>query len=520
MAFGQAPAPQAAETTPKFDAADVHLSPHGANLYMTGGVLRGGRYDAKNATMVDLIQNAYGVDADKILGGPSWLELDRFDVIAKAPARATQDTVKLMLQAELADRFKLVVHKDSKAMPAFVLSQGKGKPKLREASGQGTPGCQGKPMTQQPGVVPKPVVECRGVTMEAFARQLANFAGPYVTNGIVDQTGLQGSWDFEITWTPRQVLTLAGADGVTIFDAVDKQLGLKLESQKVSIPVLMVDSVERKPTPNSPSVSANLPPPPPTEFEVAEIKPSKPDAQPNGRLQPGGRLDVEALPLKQLIQVAWDLNGDDALSGPKFLDSEKFDIVAKAYTNSVAPADAPQIDIDDLRVMLRNLLIERFKMKVHMEDKPTPAYTLTAAKPKLQKADPANRTRCFEGPGADGKDPRLEKPILSRLLTCQNTSMAQLSEILQYQANGYVHSPILDQTGLTDSYDFTLSFSSIGVLQNGLPGQEANGNSSDPNGGISLPDAVNKQLGLKMEIVKRPLPVLVIDHMEEKPIDN
>ena len=75
--------------------------------------------------MVDLIRTAYGVDADKVLGGPSWLESDRFDVIAKAPPSATPETAKLMLQALLAERFKLVVHTDSHALPGFVLTVGK-----------------------------------------------------------------------------------------------------------------------------------------------------------------------------------------------------------------------------------------------------------------------------------------------------------------------------------------------------------------------------------------------------------
>jgi uncharacterized protein (TIGR03435 family) len=496
---------------------------------MTGGVLRGGRYDIRNATMLDLVRTAYSMDDDsKVQGGPSWLELDRFDVIAKAPPSATQDSVKLMLQSLLADRFKLVVHTGSKPLQVFVLSLGKGKPKLKESDGTGAPGCQPPPNQPppEPGVIRKAVVQCHNMTMEKFAPQLRGMAGAYLgANPIVNQTGLEGSWDFDLTWTAKALLPAAGADGISIFDAVDKQLGLKVELQKVATPVIVVDSVNQKPSPNPPGVSTNLPPPAPSEFEVADIKPSKPDAPTMGRLQPGGRLDLQSFPMKQLISLAWDINDPDVLlaDAPKWMDSAKFDVVAKASTSTNGPADAPQIDIDDLRVMLRALLIDRFKMKVHTEDRPVPAYVLTAVKPKLQKADPTNRTGCHEGPGADGKDPRIANPILSRLITCQNMTMAQLSEQLQYQAGGYVHTPVLDSTGLTDAYDFTLSFSTIGALQNGLPGQQApagGANASDPNGGISLPDAVSKQLGLKMELQKRPIPVLVIDHVEEKPTDN
>jgi uncharacterized protein (TIGR03435 family) len=173
--------------------------------------------------------------------------------------------------------------------------------------------------------------------------------------------------------------------------------------------------------------------------------------------------------------------------------------------------------------MFQALLIDRFKMKVHYEDRPVSGYVLTAGKPKLQKADPSNRTGCHEGPGADGKDPRIATPVLSRLLTCQNMTIAQLAEQLPNLANGYVHTPVLDSTRLTDAYDITLSFSAIGVLQNGVPSQQpvaGEANASDPSGGISLPDAMYKQLGIKMEMKKRPMQVLVIDHVEEKPTDN
>jgi uncharacterized protein (TIGR03435 family) len=518
---------QSADTAPEFDIADVHVSPRTTVAYMSGGVLRAGRYEIRRATMLDLIRLAYGVDDDgKIQGGPSWLELDRFDVVAKAPPSATQDSAKLMLQALLAERFKLVVHMDSKALPAFVLTLGKGKPKLKEADGSGNTGCQGQPQTPQPGVIPYAMVSCHNMTMEAFAPTLHGLAGAYLTSPVVDSTGLKGAWDFDVKWTARALLGQAGADGISIFEAIDKQLGLKLEAQKISMPVIVVDSANEKPADNPPGVTTSLPPPPPAEFEVADIKPSALGANMGGQgLLPGGRIELRGAPLKLLIQVAWDINNpDEMLAGaPKFLDSARFDVIAKASTVTSGPATAQQIDIDALRLMFQALLTDRFRMKVHYEERPVSGYVLTAVKPKLQKADPSNRTGCHEGPGPDGKDPRIAMPVLSRLLTCRNMTIAQFAEQLPNLANGYVHTPVLDLTELTEHYDFTLSFSAIGVLQNGLPGQRpaaGGADASDPSGGISLPDAMNKQLGLKMELRKRPTQVLVIDHVEEKPTDN
>src|SRR5438132_42456 len=186
-AFGQS-----AVTPPVFDIADVHSSAHSTNPNMTGGTIRAGRYELRKATMVDLIRTAYSVDADSVVGGPSWLESDRFDVIAKAPPSTSPETVKLMLQALLADRFKLIVHTDSKPVAAFVLSAGKGKPKLKESEGSGSAGCQPQPQQPEAGGPPLYfVVSCRHMTMEAFARELRRF-GDYIPNPVVDSTGLEG----------------------------------------------------------------------------------------------------------------------------------------------------------------------------------------------------------------------------------------------------------------------------------------------------------------------------------------
>jgi uncharacterized protein (TIGR03435 family) len=501
---------QSAGAPPAFEIADVHLSAHATNPYMSGGVLRGGRYDLRNATMLDLIQTAYGVDdSSKIVGGPGWLNTDRFDVAAKAPPSTPPETLTLMLQALLAERFKLVVHTDNRPLPAFVLSVGKGKPKLKEADGSGETGCQGQRQDPAPGEVRYTAISCHNMTMEAFGNLLRGMATAYVTDPAVDQTGLTGAWDFDLKWSPRGQAATAGSSFISLFDAVDKQLGLKLEPKKVALPVVVVDSVNQKPTDNPSDVTTGLPPPPPAEFEVAAIRPSMPGAQQNAKIQ-NGRLDLQGFTLKSLITIAWNINSDDMLVGaPKFLDSTRFDIVAKAAT--------AQIDDDDLLLMLRALLMDRFKLTTHMETRPASVYTLTAVKPKLQKADPSNRSECKNGPGADGKDPRIANPKLGRLVSCNNTTMTQLAEQFQNFANGYIHDTVVNATGIEGAYDFTLSFSGAGALQN-RNGDAAG--ASDPSGALSLFDAVNKQLGLKLELQKRPVPVLVIDHVEEKPTEN
>lgn len=519
-AFGQAGIIASGTSAPAFEAADVHVSAKSRMPSMAAGGLRGTRYLVRQATMVDLISLAYDIDNDKILAGPKWLDTDRFDVSARAPSGSTPEQVKLMLQTLLAERFSLKFHKDSKELPGFVLSTGSGKPKMKPAADASAPWtCQGQPQTAPPSpdTIPQQVVDCHSMSMDDFARivgQIANNSG----NGL-NKTGLDGKWDFTIKWTPPALLARAGADGISIFDAVDKQLGLKLEAGKVPQPVIFVDSVNEAPTPNAADISKFLPPPPALEFEGAVVKPTNPDFK-GTRMQilPSGQINIQGATLSILLQQFYDVTSDMMQGAPKFMDEDRWDITGKVI--STDPGQPAQADPETRTKLIIKLLEDRFKLKMHFEDRVVPAYTLSSVKPKMAKADPTTRTGCNEGPGPDGKDPRLANPVLSRLLYCRNITMAQFAERLPQLANGYVHSAVLDKTGLTDAYDFTLSFSAIGILQNSLQGPGQPGGAADPNGALSLPDAVSKQLGLKLELEKRLAPVLVIDHVEQKPTEN
>src|SRR5258708_20269998 len=398
---------QSTDPQPKFEIADVHMSPHRTFPFSDGGNLHGDRFGFHQATMLDLIAYAYGLDPSLVQGGPIWLETDRFDVIAKVPPKTSKETLKLMVRSLLAERFSLVTHTGSKPMPAWVLTVGKGKAKLKEGDDAGKSDCQYQepPPNQVPGTVSNIVFVCHNTTMDEFPTALHDWSGVYLTDPAVDSTGLKGAWDFDIKWTGKGLLQKAGADGISIFDAVDKQLGLKLDLQTAPRPVLIVDSVNQKPTPNPPGLEKVLPAPPPAQFDVATIKPGKPDADFRGRIN-GDQVNVQGTTLKFLITFAWDLNPNDSevLAGaPKWLDSDRFDILAKASSEGQG-GDAPRIEIEDLRQMLQALLIDRFKMKSHREDLPVSAYTVIAVNPQLRKADPLSRARCMEGPGPDAKD--------------------------------------------------------------------------------------------------------------------
>src|SRR5258708_4900871 len=174
--------------------------------------------------------------------------------------------------------------------------------------------------------------------MTAFADGMISMAGAgqYFNNRlVVDQTELKGAWDFTFKFTPKVPagLTTTG-ENIPLFDAFEKQLGLRLEAATVPMPVIAVDSVSRKPTENPPDVTRSFPPLP-TEFDVAEIKPAVAATGPGGGgPRPeikNGRIYLPNISLKNLVTLAWDINGDDMMANaPKWMESERFDVIAKA----------------------------------------------------------------------------------------------------------------------------------------------------------------------------------------------
>jgi len=205
------------------------------------------------------------------------------------------------------------------------------------------------------------------------------------------------------------------------------------------------------------------------------------------------------------------------------MDEDHFDIIAKAPAEiAIEDTDNPTsrsnpLNLDAIRPMLQALLISRFRIEFHMEDRPLNALTMTARNAKLAKADPSERTTCIEGTGgADPKNLKNAHYSFGRVVTCQNVSMAQFVELLPRMAGAYVQTDVLNKTGLEGGWDF--SFSPLGLL-NQQAGNDGPGQPSEPNGAISLSEALMSQVGLKLDTEKRPAPVLV-DKIERTPIEN
>ena len=214
--------------------------------------------------------------------------MKRFDISAKADPKTSDADLKLMLQSLLAERFKLVMHKGEVPMPAFLLTAPGGKSKMKQAVEGEDKGCKpGPPETA--GGAPLVAISCAGMSLDQFAEFLNQAAAAYLTEPVLNQTGLEGGWNFTLKWTDKEdAWTWWAPRPLPIFEAVEEgTLDWKLELKTAPRSVWIVDSVEEKPTPNSPAVFKELLALPPAQFEVATIKPSRPDAQMMGTIRSG-----------------------------------------------------------------------------------------------------------------------------------------------------------------------------------------------------------------------------------------
>ena len=289
---------QAPESPPAFEAASIKPNKTGDGRVFIG-FQPGGRFNATGITLRMLIAIAYGTPQPlpnaQIFGGPGWIGSDRFDIVAKAEgdvAPGPNGPLPLMLRTLLADRFRLAVHNETRELPIYALvlarSDGKLGPQLHPAAvdcaviaasrgrggvpppgGAGAPGDRGAGRAGGPGgpgfgpsgrpvcgmMVGPANIAAGGQSVAQFAALLSG----RVQRLVVDRTGLTGNFDIDLTWTPDQIpqgppgglppgappLPPIDPNGPSIFTAVQEQLGLKLESTKGPVGVLVIDRAEQ-----------------------------------------------------------------------------------------------------------------------------------------------------------------------------------------------------------------------------------------------------------------------------------
>jgi len=217
----------------------------------------GGGFVAANVPLRHVIRVAFQLQDNQIVGGPGWIDTDRFDIEAKASTASAVPGVELLqrLQSLLADRFKLTTHRETRELPVFALQRVRGDGSL--GSGMRPTTC---PDLEVDFTQPKPCANIgystgfltlRGAPMAPFTQELAR----YMDRMVIDRTGLDGRYDIELKWSPEQQqlgaapVPPAPQDRPAIFTALQEQLGLRLESTRAPVEVLVIDSVE-PPTPN------------------------------------------------------------------------------------------------------------------------------------------------------------------------------------------------------------------------------------------------------------------------------
>jgi uncharacterized protein (TIGR03435 family) len=229
-------------------------------------------------------------------------------------------------------------------------------------------------------------------------------------------------------------------------------------------------------------------------FEVAEVKVNKSGT---GRISVqlvNGQARLINAPMRLMIAAAYAVNPDAVTGGPGWIESDRFDLIAKAN---------PDATEADLRAMLKALLVERFKLKAHVEDKITSTYALTVAKGghKLKESTPGKPAdpRCPPGEGAPEQIHR----------ACEHITMAELAQALQGMAPRYITMPVVDKTDLKGWWAFQLDWTPMAA-----PDQ-----TNETAGGLTMFDALAK-IGLKLERAKLPVPIVVVESLERVPVDN
>jgi uncharacterized protein (TIGR03435 family) len=272
-------------------------------------------------------------------------------------------------------------------------------------------------------------------------------------------------------------------------------------SQGAPLPLVLTRA-----TPETAWTIPDPPPPPKTMaadakpgFEVATIKPSKPEERFSILVNRSGMLNTTNTSLSDLIKFAYGLHPRQVTKGPAWFESEKFTITAKPDTEGVPNAQ-------QLRGMMQKLLEDRFQLTFHNEKKELSVYVITVTKTgaKLTKNESGGALPGFGGGGVRGMNVR-------------NSTIAEFASIMQANA---LDQPVIDQTGLgTARWDFVLKWTPDGA-QAQSPGAAPAALPADP--GDAPPDifaAFQQQLGLKLENTKTPVDVMVIDRVE-KPSDN
>jgi len=218
----------------EFEVASIHPTPPQPPGTMSIGMsIDKGMMRATGMTLKFLIEEAYDVRDFQVIGGPSWIGSLQYDINAKVDGEPTDEQMRTMIQSLLADRFKLQVHRDKKEMPCYALVVGKAGSKLKAPEMD----AEGKPKGSMS--MSRGSFTGQGMPVKAIAHAVEQVLG----RAVIDKTGLTGTFDFKLDWTPDEART--DGEGSSIFTALQEQLGLRLENTRGMVDIVIVDRLEK-----------------------------------------------------------------------------------------------------------------------------------------------------------------------------------------------------------------------------------------------------------------------------------
>jgi bla regulator protein blaR1 len=464
-------------------------------------------------------------------GGPKWTESDLFDISVQLDKADFADWDKLsfpqqiervrpLVQTLLEQRFMLKEHAAMISTPVYALEQAKGGSKLKEVPKPTAAELEEDEKRREANKAADPPQLGLNVTPTGWTghavkiQELMGGLGYALSSWdkpMLDQTGLTGYYDLTLSLIKQEA-------GPTLEQQVEEQLGLRLDARNVPMTTFVIDSVE-KPTMDAASatapapVAAPAPPPPPhIHFDVVSWKRCDPNAV-KGSTRVDLPLDSDFVayhcqPIYRIIYFAFSGPAPFALAGsapfqlsghPSWVDNDLYEFQAKVTPDDIAAWKA--MTINDKRIAVRDILADQLKLHIHVDKTPQPAYALTVAKggPKLTEYKAGEQWKLPDGRILQGR----AQEYFGNIGYLQNSTMNNFAADLSVRLDR----PVVDQTGLTGSYDISLPLTKA-------TGADPFANIGDEGGSVESGLA---QLGLKLVTTKTELDGLVVDHIERPP---
>ena len=490
-----------------------------------------GRLTLRNLTPQTMLTIAYATTAtlflpdDRLLGVPDWARQERFTIEAVAGRPVTTAEMQRMLRRVLVERFGLRVHVEQREESALRLTMARADrrlgPDLRPADETNCKSAH-RPRGGSEAWGPQSLT-C--TTIDLLALELSERLGRPVLN----QTGLTGNFDGTLSYAPSaeeltaiyrltpSELPPAAMTGPALPTALREQLGLALESTRAAIDVLVVDHIDRPTSNDAPgrgdAVAGQAGAP--AAFDVASIRlnTSGSETSRGPMIQPGNRLLAQNVAARAFIATAYGLQWAQIVGGPGWLDSEYWDVEARAPETASA---------EDVRAMMRTLLAGRFGLVSRHETRQQEVYMLTPTGSKRPTpglraaADPCSpiqpaRLAVVFTPGSPvpggapvgepvvslSSPPRCQRMSFPGFIAARQIRMPEFAVMLTW----FARRPVIDRSGMAGEYDIDLTFAPDPALSTG--------------DAVSLFTAIQKQLGLKLEATSGPVDVLVIDSAEQ-----